>query len=145
MKGKCLCATVEFELDGPLPKLYQCHCSLCRKVSGSSANAALVVPAAQFAWLGGERCITEYQTASGYKSHFCNRCGSPLPNLTRHDNAWWIPVGLLEDSDELRLGVHLFVSSRARWDVIADGIPHYDEMPAADRLDALLEPGPVSS
>jgi hypothetical protein len=41
MKGECLCGDVEFEIKGDLPNLYQCHCSLCRKVTGSSAATYL--------------------------------------------------------------------------------------------------------
>ncbi|PRY63410.1 hypothetical protein B0H98_1085 [Vreelandella songnenensis] len=43
MTGECLCGEVKFEIDGKLPNLYQCHCSLCRKTTGSTANAATFV------------------------------------------------------------------------------------------------------
>lgn len=138
MRGNCLCGGIEFELRGRIPKLYQCHCSLCRRASGSSANAALVVDREQFAWLRGAELIARYATADGWQSHFCRRCGSPLPNPTRGDRAWWVPVGLLDDSGELELGAHLFVGSKARWDRIADAGRHFDEMPEAEQLDRLL-------
>lgn len=48
VKGECLCAEVKFEVDGELPDLYQCHCSLCRKATGSTANAATFVDSAEF-------------------------------------------------------------------------------------------------
>jgi len=138
MKGKCLCGAVEFRLRGAVPKLYQCHCSLCRRVTGSSANAALIISAAQFEWLEGSSLVTEFETDSGFKSHFCSRCGSPLPNPTAGGAAWWVPVGLLEDEGGLELGAHLYVASRASWDIIADVGEHYAEMPSADALDELL-------
>ena len=40
MKGACLCGKVRFEILGEVPNLYQCHCSECRKATGTSANAA---------------------------------------------------------------------------------------------------------
>ena len=138
MQGKCLCGGVRFELRGAIPAIYQCHCSLCRRVTGSSSNAALRIPAAQFAWLEGRELISEYQTDSGYKSHFCGRCGSPLPNPTAADRLYWVPAGLLDDSERLELGAHLYIASRARWDIIAPAGEHYDEMPAVDALDDLL-------
>jgi hypothetical protein len=140
MDGKCLCGAVRFELSGVLPKLYQCHCSLCRKVSGSSSNAAFKVDLSQLAWSIGEDMIRQYESESGYKSHFCSQCGSPLPNLTANDSAWWVPVGLLEDDAGLELGAHLFVGSRASWDVIAGAGEHFDEMPDAETLGRLLQP-----
>lgn len=138
MKGKCLCGGVEFELRGSMPKLYQCHCSLCRRVTGSSANAALRVADGQFAWLAGRELITRFETDSGYQSHFCGRCGSPLPNPTAGNTAWWIPAGLLDDEAGLELGMHVYIASKASWDIIADAGEHYAEMPAAEALDELL-------
>ena len=138
MQGKCLCGGVSFSLSGELPNLYQCHCSLCRKVTGSSANAAFRVERVQLSWNSGEELIQEYQSASGFKSHFCSRCGSPLPNLTDEDSAWWIPVGLLEGDEELQVAAHVFVGSRACWDVIATSAEHFDEMPDAEALSELL-------
>jgi len=139
MRGKCLCGAIEFELNGDVPNLYQCHCSLCRKVTGAAANAAFRIVADQFAWISGSVQIREFVTESGFKSHFCITCGSPVPNLTNNDSAYWIPAGLLEESSELELVAHLYVASRASWDVIADVGEQFDEMPDAEALDRLLQ------
>jgi hypothetical protein len=139
MRGKCLCGAIEFELNGDVPNLYQCHCSLCRKVTGSAANAAFRIAADQFAWISGSDQIREFATESGFKSHFCANCGSPVPNLTNSDSAYWIPVGLLEESSELELVAHLYVESKASWDVIADAGEQFDEMPETEALDRLLQ------
>ena len=138
MQGKCLCGEVRFELSGELPNLYQCHCSLCRKVTGSSANAAFRVERTQLRWCAGEQLVHKYESESGFKSHFCSRCGSPLPNLTANDSAWWVPVGLLEGGEGLRVGAHVFVASRAPWDVIPESGEHFDEMPDAEAMNELL-------
>jgi hypothetical protein len=138
MQGKCLCGGVRFSLSGEIPNLYQCHCSLCRKVTGSSANAAFRIDRAQLSWVEGETLVRKYESDTGFKSHFCSRCGSPLPNLTAADSAWWVPVGLLEETEELQVAAHLFVDSRAAWDVIAGSGEHFDEMPEAEALADLL-------
>ena len=82
--------------------------------------------------------MQKYEPESGFKSHFCSRCGSPLPNLTAADSAWWVPVGLLEETEELQVAAHLFVGSRAAWDVIAGSGEHFDKMPEAEALADLL-------
>lgn len=51
LKGACLCGAVAFSIKGIKPKLYQCHCSLCRKVTGSSANAAMWINHEHFDWV----------------------------------------------------------------------------------------------
>ena len=53
LNGECLCGQVAFTVSGQYRKLYQCHCSLCRKATGSSANAGLFVAANDFHWLRG--------------------------------------------------------------------------------------------
>lgn len=141
MKGRCLCGRVGFEISGELPRLYQCHCSLCRRVTGSSANAAMIVDHEQFEWLRGAELVREYATETDYKSHFCSHCGSPLPNPTRDDSAWWVPVGLLDDSGELELAMHLYVDSKAGWDTIPNAGEQHAEMPDRDTLVGLLRPG----
>jgi len=147
VQGKCLCGEVRFELSGELPNLYQCHCSLCRKATGSSANAACKVSRAQLTWRAGEQLIHKYESASGFKSHFCSRCGSPLPNPTAQDSAWWVPVGLLDDGAGMQVAAHVFVASRAPWDVIAEVGEHFDEMPDAETMRELLrrDTGPDST
>lgn len=114
--GKCLCAGVQFEISGKLPNLYQCHCSLCRRQSGTAANAATIVSVAQFSWCAGEDLISRWQKQSGLSSHFCRSCGSPVPNALSADAAFiWVPVGLL-DGVESQVVAHLCCDSRAAWD-----------------------------
>ena len=140
IRGSCLCGNIAFQISGALPKIYQCHCSLCRKVSGSASNAAMLVVTEAFQWIEGEQEIASYATASGFKSDFCHRCGSPVPNLTRDQKKYWIPAGLLDQSDSLNLAAHVYVNSRATWDRIIRDIPHFQEMPDEDTLNALLSP-----
>ncbi|MEM7564154.1 MAG: GFA family protein, partial [Pseudomonadota bacterium] len=132
MKGQCLCHRVEFEIDPPLPDIYQCHCSLCRKVSGAASNAAMIMPQSRFRWLQGESEIREFMTIDGFKSHFCNHCGSPVPNTTREGSAYWIPVGLLQDTQDFSLGAHVYLDSKAHWDEVTTGPRQFAEMPDAE-------------
>ena len=95
MKGKCLCGEVEFKLSGDVPNIYQCHCSLCRKVSGSASNSAILVESKNFSWLSGLENISHFVETSGFISDFCSSCGSPLPNLLKNGVGYWVPAGCL--------------------------------------------------
>lgn len=136
MIGKCLCGEVAFEILGSIPRLYQCHCSLCRKQSGTASNAATIVGARKFRWLNGEQALSSWCKDSGFRSDFCAACGSPVPNPLRGLPYYWIPVGLLETDAPLRFAAQLHLASRAPWDACdGDGL-HYDSMPD---LSAFLE------
>jgi len=138
MRGKCLCGGVEFEVQVPPQRLYQCHCSLCRKQSGAAANAAFVVQSEQLRWLSGKTLIHSYVKPTGFRSDFCSHCGSPVPNRIRGTSYVWVPAGLLEDSGTLDIAMHLFVGSKASWEPTpTTGVLH-ESMPAFAEVLACL-------
>ena len=132
MKGSCLCGKVSFELSGDLPPIYQCHCSLCRKVSGSASNSALVVSVDDFTWISGQHHIRSFSTSSGFKSEFCQSCGSPAPNVSSDGQSYWVPAGLLSESVQTEVLAHVYVNSRASWDTgfTTDRVAKFETMPS---------------
>jgi len=110
--GSCLCGHVRFAVSGPFPKLYQCHCSLCRKQGGSVSNTGLIVAAEKFRWVGGEEGIGKWQRSSGFRSHFCQCCGSTVPNPLRDTGYAWVPVGALDDPGKFEIAAQLFLGSK---------------------------------
>ena len=142
LHGHCLCEQIGFELSSDSYKLYQCHCSLCRRQSGSSANAAAIVADSQFRWLRGTALISSWVKPSGFRADFCSVCGSPVPNPLRGLPYVWVPAGLLEDGGKIEVIAHLCMASRANWDssipqgVCHEAIPDFAAFIAALRPDA---------
>lgn len=139
MHGHCLCGQVEFEIEGEHFKLYQCHCSLCRKQGGSLSNAATLVQNEKFQWICGVELISSWTRESGFRSDFCSVCGSPVPNPLRNLPYFWIPAGLLEGNGELEIVAHLCVASKASWDSAPLQGVCYDELPNLSPFIALLQ------
>ena len=54
LTGRCLCGARAYEIDGEIDGVWVCHCSLCRKASGSVGNAILIVPVSRFRWTRGK-------------------------------------------------------------------------------------------
>lgn len=138
MHGECLCSHVEFEILGSIPKLYQCHCSLCRKQGGSSSNTATIVAVENFRWLRGVEFISSWCKDSGFRSDFCSKCGSPVPNPLRNHPYVWVPAGLLDASLPLEVCAHLFVASKASWDKTPLPDVKYEKMPELSEILELL-------
>jgi hypothetical protein len=138
MKGQCLCGEVAFELREPIPAVYQCHCSLCRKQSGTYSNLAMAVNSRQFSWLSGQACVTTYKRPTGFTSSFCSQCGSPVPNLIGRSDIMWIPVGLLETDALLNVKAHIFINSKSTSEAMPSSGQCYDTMPPLDELVAFL-------
>lgn len=136
LRGSCLCGEVRFEVAGPFPKLYQCHCSLCRKQGGSVSNTGLISAADKFRWVSGEEWIGQWQKSTGFRSHFCRRCGSTVPNPLRDTGYYWVPAGALDDEGALEIAAQLFLGSKFSWDrPPGTGLQH-EEAPS---LAALIE------
>jgi len=131
IKGSCFCEQIQFELSGALPDLYQCHCSECRKTTGASANAGLLLSENQFRWISGEDHIKVFTKKSGYSVNFCSTCGSPVPNPTSiKADLLWIPAGLLNNPPaSMKVSHHLCVNSKASWDMIAGSAKQYADLP----------------
>lgn len=134
MIGECLCGGVGFEVTGTIPNLYQCHCSQCRKQGGSASNTATIVHEKQFTWKFGQALVTRFKDRTGFNSHFCSVCGSPVPNKLGDNELIWIPAGLLEDSENLEIVTHLYVGSKAHWEKIGNSGNQYEEMPSLKAL-----------
>ena len=138
MRGRCLCGQVEFEIDGSRFKLYQCHCSLCRKQGGSMSNAATIVANNNFRWIRGAELISSWKSEAGFRSDFCSTCGSPVPNPLRNMPYFWIPAGLLENCGKLEVVAHLCAASKASWDSAPLQGACYDELPNLSEFISLL-------
>jgi hypothetical protein len=141
LRGSCLCGRVRFEVAAPFPKLYQCHCSLCRKQGGSVSNTGLIAASDRFRWLAGEDSIGKWQRSTGFRSHFCQNCGSTVPNPLRDTGYVWVPAGALDDEGPLEIAAQLFLGSRFAWDTPrSDGYQYETAPPMADLI-AILHVG----
>ncbi|RWK44063.1 GFA family protein [Mesorhizobium sp.] len=141
MRGSCLCGNVEFQIGGEPPRIYQCHCSLCRKQGGSSSSSAIIAEARNFCWIAGQEHIASYVRPTGFRSDFCSRCGSPVPNPLRATAYYWVPTGLLDDSMNLEVGAHLFVGSKVSWEMIPSNGVQYETAPKLSELIELVHSG----
>ena len=112
--GRCLCGNVQYEIDGKISPIWLCHCSKCRKTTGSAFHPAALCRQANFEWQSGEEEISEYQMPSGYRTRFCRRCGSPVPSLLEESESMVLSAGSLDDDPKSRPLRHIFAASKAK-------------------------------
>jgi hypothetical protein len=87
----------------------------------------------------GQEHIHSYVKETGYRSDFCSKCGSPLPNPIRGGMEYWIPAGLLEDKVNVEIAAHLHIGSKAVWDAVVSNGVQYQDAPDLDSLLKLLQ------
>jgi hypothetical protein len=127
LAGGCLCGGVRFELTQPFRRANHCHCSRCRRHSGTFGLTQGRVPRDGFRLLRGAELIRAYRPADGAVKAFCTNCGASLFGGTWPDGAEVsVRFGALDASPSVAPQYHSFVASKADWDVLPDdGLPRF--------------------
>ena len=128
VSGGCLCGAIRFEVARFVGPFELCHCSRCRKASGSAFAAMIGVKAEDFSWISGRDQIRRYEAPvrthpPGFRTAFCGQCGSPMPSFEAADDWFEIAAGLLDDDPGLRPERHIFIECRSAWYEILDDLP----------------------
>jgi hypothetical protein len=120
-KGECNCGAVKFEIATELSGIYMCHCSICRRFTGSSGIAVVVVPNEQFRWVQGRDLVTTWKKPGAeWEAWFCSVCGSVVPG-ENDPGTTFVPAGSINQGGEaLKVVHHVWVGSKAAWDEIGD-------------------------
>jgi len=131
ISGSCLCQAVRYEFEGPEYAFQYCHCSRCRKFTGSVHAANILVDPERFSWLEGEQHVGRYELpeAKHFATSFCKRCGSSLPWKSQSGGAVVIPSGTLDEDPGIRPTQNIFWGSRVTWREPVEDLARYDELP----------------
>ena len=131
LTGSCLCGAVGWAVRPPFRFFQYCHCSRCRKRSGTAHAANLLADAAQLTWTRGEDAVRRWEMpgARAYCTGFCAQCGSALPWITKNGRFVVVPAGGLDDEPAERPNRNVHWASRAAWYAHASELPLYDADP----------------
>lgn len=138
--GSCLCQSVSYQITTPFITFQYCHCSRCRKVTGSAHASNIIMNPEQFQWLKGEELVGRFEPAEAknFASCFCKQCGSTLPWMAQSGKAIIIPAGTLDNGPDCLPERNLFWDSRAPWYTFNQQLDAYPTLPGkseACRLD----------
>ena len=130
-KGSCFCGEVRYEFGEHYGIFQYCHCSRCRKSSGSAHAANIMAIAADFKWLSGEDMVRVFDPPETkyFRSAFCSNCGSASPWLSKNGKVMVVPAGGLDDDPEIRPQQSVFWGSRAPWYCSVDELPQHEQLP----------------
>ncbi len=126
VSGECFCGAVSYEISGSLRDARSCHCSRCRKAISSQASAYALVNPDEFRWVTGEDFLTSYVGSHGAGLRFCSKCGSTLCGVV-DGKVHGVTLGCVDGDPEIEIGYHIYVGSKARWEVVPNGITMYQE------------------
>jgi len=127
-KGSCLCGSIQFKLDGNVTDIIHCHCSLCRKASGSAYATNGFIDAQGLKLTDQDNTLTFYESSKGKRKYFCKRCGSPIySSNAQSPERYRLRLGVLDSDISERPMSHNFMTSKANWEDLASELPHYEK------------------
>ena len=122
--GKCYCGAVQYEVADAFNYAMNCHCSGCRRTTGSAFKPFAGIERSRLRVVQGEGDLMIHGGAAAHDAH-CGRCGSLLYSVV-HEGKWvHVAMGTLIDDPSIRPRAHIFVDSKAPWYEITDDLPHY--------------------
>ena len=151
-EGGCACGKVRYRLNGRPILVNNCHCSLCRRQTGTGSAVNAFIESERLEQLSGDLSSHEVGTGSGGIQTImrCASCGTPMwsyyPRLGKRAAA--VRVGTLDDPSALKPDAAIFVADKPHWAPLPEGVPAFDQFynPAAllpperlERFRALLQ------
>jgi len=126
LAGKCFCGAVHYAVPDEFRYAMNCHCSNCRRTTGSAFKPFAGIEREKFTLTEGADGLLIYGGDAAHDAH-CKRCGSLLYSVVR-DGAWvHVTMGTLVDEPTIRPQRHIFVGSKAPWFTITDDLPQHHE------------------
>jgi hypothetical protein len=126
--GKCFCGSVQYAVEGDFEYAFYCHCSNCRRTTGSAFKPVAGISREKVVITEGDASLMIFGEENRNDTH-CRRCGSLLFSVVRNGAYIHIAMGTLVDDPLIRPTIHIFVGSKAPWFTITDSLPQYDEFP----------------
>ena len=128
LSGGCLCGVVRYEVEDAFRYSLICHCSQCRRATGAANKPFAGIERQMLRVVAGADAMIIYGGALTHDAR-CGRCGSYLYSIVR-DGSWaHVALGSLSDEPTIRPAAHIFVGSKASWELINDGLPQHDGLP----------------
>jgi hypothetical protein len=129
LNGSCLCGTVRYAVDDCFEYAMHCHCSQCRRATGSAFKTFAGIPFEHLKIIGGVGHTFVYGDPAASHDVRCAACGSLLYSRVRDGAYVHVTMGTLIDTPSIRPSMHIFVGSKADWHEITDDLPRHETLP----------------
>ena len=124
-----MCGGIRYELTAVPHRAGWCHCTRCRRRTGTPASVSARIVPGSLRIVAGEALLRSWQPGDGWAKVFCSRCGSQMWSQDPRDpEAVSVRMGSFDGDPGVRPSYHHFVNYAAPWAPLPDdGLPRYPE------------------
>lgn len=126
LRGSCYCGAVQFEVADEFNYAANCHCSDCRRTTGSAFKPFAGIAREKLRTTKGNERILIFGDATANHDIHCGICGSILYSILHQGTRVHVALGSLLDEPAIRPSAHIFVGDKAPWFQITDSLPQYE-------------------
>ncbi len=123
--GGCQCGAVRYAVADEFRYAANCHCSNCRKATGSAFKAFAGIEREKLEITSGQDDVLLIGEEDANDTR-CRLCGSFLFSVVRDGTFVHVAMGSLIDVPSIRPTEHIFVGSKAPWFEITDDLSQFD-------------------
>lgn len=137
ISGSCACGSITYQIasETPLYTAY-CHCSQCRKSSGSAFAAIAGFRASELTITAGDGLLAKYKKSDATRICFCRNCGSNLFAEKIEDSVVHLRLGTVDTQRWFKPLAHVHLASKAAWyEIPQDGLLRFDGAPPRKRIE----------
>ncbi len=116
LSGGCLCGAVRYEARASLA-VVACHCTHCRRQSGSAFSVNVVLPQSELRLTGSLQVYHDKgESGAAVERNFCPTCGSPIFSaIGAAPGIVALKAGTLDDPDQVSPTVQVYCDSAVAW------------------------------
>ena len=132
LSGRCLCGSMNYEINAEPIMSAACHCTHCRRQSGSAFSTIAAFPESAFSIEGDSLETFEDIGDSGLPvlRKFCRKCGSPLfTDVKAFPGLLFVKTGTLDDPDSITIGAEIWVKDKLDCSSLATDLPKFEKNP----------------
>lgn len=122
--GRCLCGRTRYHFREKPDHAAVCHCRSCQRDSGAPMVAWVTIPKKDFSFEG--QAPMAYASSPGRRRCHCRTCGTALTYETdAAPESIDVTLASLDDPEAIVPDRHIWVSQKAGWVHLDDGLPQY--------------------
>jgi hypothetical protein len=124
--GGCFCGRIRYEAVGMPFQETNCHCSICRRISGAPFVTWFSMRRSEFRIVCGE--LARFQSSAVATRSFCPHCGTPL--TFEHDDfpdEIDLTTCSLDRPELVPPKDHIWTSSKLDWLRLSGELREYEE------------------
>jgi len=125
IEGRCHCGEVQWQAKMPPTIVLNCHCNMCRQLSGADYSSWVVLNDAQFTLLKGAELLQKYQASEHFSKTFCRQCGTVVSavNQDKFPGHTYVARGTVRTDTDLPVNLQVFTHDKANWVSLDADIP----------------------